>query len=309
MGFNQYHEPRGKRSAHSRRKFLHNSAIIATGGILLSSPFKIKASPQKKWTVGEIIDLFLKEVKGAPFSETVDTLKSGSRDTEVTGIVTTMFATIPVIRKAIEAKANFIIAHEPTFYNHQDNTDWLKDDKVFEYKSALLKDNNITVWRNHDYIHSHHPDGVMDGVIERLGWRQHLKNGDSFFEIPETSLNDLIAHCRKKLGISNVRYIGELSDKCRKVLLMPGAAGGRSQILNTGKMQPDVLLVGELSEWETAEYVRDARAAGNKLSLIVLGHADSEEPGSKYMAEWLKKNVQGMNVIQVPAGNPFKFAK
>lgn len=295
--------------AQSRRKFLHNSAAITAGGILLSSPFSIKGSPSKKWTVGEIIDLFLKEIKGAPFPETVDTLKSGSRDNEVTGIVTTMFATIPVIRKAMEAKANFIIAHEPTFYNHQDNTDWLKDDKVYEYKAALLKDNNITVWRNHDYIHSHNPDGVMDGVIEKLGWKQHLKKEDSFFDIPETSLNDLIAHCRKELGISNVRYIGELSDKCKKVLLMPGAAGGRSQILNTGKMKPDVLLVGELSEWETAEYVRDSRAAGNKLSLIVLGHADSEEPGSKYMADWLKKNVQGMNVIQVPAGNPFKFAK
>src|SRR5215216_79495 len=131
-------------SIHNRRKFLYNSAAIAAGGILLSSPFIAKASSKKTWTVGEIIDLFLKEVNGAPFRQTVDTLKSGSRDNEVTGIVTTMFATIPVIKKAIHAKANFIIAHEPTFYNHTDETDWLKDDKVYQYKAALLKDNNIT---------------------------------------------------------------------------------------------------------------------------------------------------------------------
>ena len=291
----------------NRRKFLLNTAAIAAGGVLISSPFTACASPQKNWTVGEIMDLFLKEIQGAPFPQTVDTLKSGSRDNEVTGIVTTMFATITVIRKAIEAKANFIIAHEPTFYNHLDETDWLKDDKVYQYKAALLKDNNITVWRNHDYIHSHNPDGVMDGVIEKLGWKQYFGNKGDTFEIPETSLNDLIKHSKEKLGVSNVRYIGDASDKCKKVLLMPGAAGGRQQILNAGSMNPDVILVGELSEWETAEYVRDAMAAGNKLSLIVLGHADSEEPGSKYMADWIKKNIQGMNVVEIPAGNPFKF--
>ncbi|HUQ66866.1 MAG TPA: Nif3-like dinuclear metal center hexameric protein [Flavitalea sp.] len=292
---------------HNRRKFLYNAVAIGAGSVLLSSSFASHADVHKKWTVGEIIDLFLKEIKGAPFPQTVDTLKSGSRGNEVTGIVTTMFATIPVIRKAIAAKANFIIAHEPTFYNHTDDTTWLKDDKVYQYKAALLKDNAITVWRNHDYIHSHQPDGVMDGVIEKLGWQKYLKHNDSFFEIPEITLNDLIAQCKKKLGISSVRFIGEQDEKCTKILLMPGASGGRNQIQQTASMHPDVLLVGELSEWETAEYVRDARAAGNKLSLVVLGHADSEEPGSAYMADWCRKNIPGMNIVEIAAGNPFEF--
>lgn len=291
----------------NRRKFLHNTASLAAGGILLSSPFSSSAQQNKTWTVGEIIDLFLKEIKGAPFQQTVDTLKSGSRDSEVTGIVTTMFATIPVIKKTIEQKANFIIAHEPTFYNHTDETDWLKDDSVYKYKAALLKDNNITAWRNHDYIHSHEPDGIMDGVAEKLGWKKFMKGAASNYDIPQTSLKDLIAHCKKSLDISNVRYVGDPSDKCSKVLMIPGAAGGRNQIMAASMAKPDVLIVGELSEWETAEYVRDARAAGNKLSLIVLGHADSEEPGSKYMADWVKKNIAGMKVIEIPAGNPFRF--
>jgi putative NIF3 family GTP cyclohydrolase 1 type 2 len=294
-------------SIHNRRKFLYNSAAMTAGGILLSSPFAARASSKKTWTVGAIIDLFLKEINGAPFPQTVDTLKSGSRDNEVTGIVTTMFATIPVIKKAIDAKANFIIAHEPTFYNHTDETDWLKDDKVYQYKAALLKDNNITVWRNHDYIHSHNPDGVMDGVAEKLGWKKYMMGADSNYDIPQTTLKELIAHCKKSLGISNVRYIGNPSDKCSKVILAPGAAGGRNQIMAASMAKPDVLIVGELSEWETAEYVRDARAAGNHISLIVLGHADSEEPGSKYMADWLKKNIDGVKVLEIPAGNPFSF--
>ena len=289
----------------NRRKFLYNSLSVATGAVIL--PASLKAALYKKWTVGEIIDLFLKEVSGAPFSQTVDTLKSGSRDNQVTGIVTTMFATVPVIRKAIEAKANFIIAHEPTFYNHLDETEWLEDNEVYQYKAKLLKDNNITVWRNHDYIHSHKPDGVMDGVIDRLGWRKYFVETDGYFEVPERALGDLISECKEKLGISNVRYIGDLNEKKKKVVLLPGAWGGRNQIASAGRIKPDVLIVGELSEWETAEYVRDARAMGNKLSLIVLGHADSEEPGSKYMADWIKKNIPEMKVVEIPAGNPLQF--
>lgn len=77
-------------------------------------------------TVGQVIDKFISEVPGGKLKQTVDTLKSGSLDMKVTGIVTTMFATVEVIQKTIALGANFIIAHEPTFYSHQDSTDWLE---------------------------------------------------------------------------------------------------------------------------------------------------------------------------------------
>jgi len=88
---------------------------------------------------------------------------------------------------------------------------------------------------------------------------------------------------------------------------MPGAAGGQRHITNANYFNPDVLIAGEAPEWETVEYVRDARGAGNKLALIILGHADSEEPGSTYMAAWLKKNVPDVPVIEIPAGNALRF--
>src|SRR5205085_12466509 len=133
-------------------------------GMLISSSLESfsegSLAGQKNITVGEIMDRFIIEVPGAPIENTVDTLKAGSRDIVVTGIVTTMFATLEVINKAIALGANFIIAHEPTFYNHRDDTDWLEGDKVYRHKAALLKQHGIAVWRNHDYIHRHVPDGV-----------------------------------------------------------------------------------------------------------------------------------------------------
>src|SRR6187402_2398716 len=89
-------------------------------------------------TVQQVIDIILKNIPVPPIPHTTDTIKAGSTDQIVTGIVTTMFTTIPVIQKAIALKANFIIAHEPTFYNHLDETTWLENDKVWKFKNELL---------------------------------------------------------------------------------------------------------------------------------------------------------------------------
>ncbi len=260
-------------------------------------------------TVGQVIDSILKTIPGAPFPKTVDTLKAGSPDQVVTGIVTTMFTTVDVIRKAIALKANFIIAHEPTFYNHTDTTDWLQQDDVYRYKHDLLTKNNIAVWRFHDYWHAHKPDGIWTGVMAALEWGKYTdpKNPDLITLPSPTPLRQIVAHAKSKLGIRMTRVIGNETQNCQRVLLMPGASGGRSQITALQQTKPDVLLCGELSEWETAEYVRDARAAGQRLSLVILGHEMSEEPGMKYLASWLKDKVPGVPATHVPSGNPFSY--
>ena len=293
----------------NRRTFMSTFTKVVGSGVLLTSVNmnEAKAVQDSGWTVGQIMDLFIKEVPGAPFAQTVDTLKAGNRNIRVSGIVTTMFATVDVIKKAIALKANFIIAHEPTFYNHQDETGWLGSDPVYQYKASLLKDNNIAVWRNHDYIHRLTTDGVRAGVIKRLGWEEFTGSNPNVFEIQPTTLKALITDIKQKLGITSVRYIGGLSESSKKVLLMPGASGGRNQITAIGREKPDVVLCGEISEWETAEYVRDARSKGDKIGLVVLGHIASEEPGSEFLAGWLKANVKGVQVTHVPAENSLMF--
>ena len=297
-----------------RRKFIATLGKAAGSAAVLSLPVMSKANvffdgKRAQITVGGIMDLFIKQVPGAPFEKTVDTLKAGNRDIVVSGVITTMFATVEVIKKAIDTGANFIIAHEPTFYNHEDDVSWLQDNSVYRYKKDLLENHNIAVWRNHDYIHSLQPDGVGEGVLNQLEWKPYYDgNKDAIVNVPAMSLAALIKHAKDKLNIKEVRYIGDLSQSCKKVLLLPGAAGGKTQIEMMNLTKPDVLVCGEIQEWETAEYVRDARSEGNKISLVVLGHIASEEPGSEWMMNWLKKNVPGVPVTHIPAGNSLSFA-
>ena len=71
-------------------------------------------------------------VPGGAQVDTVDTIKSGNGQQICNGIVTTFMATAEVIQKTIDLKANFITTHEPTFYNHLDETEWLQQDQVFQ---------------------------------------------------------------------------------------------------------------------------------------------------------------------------------
>jgi putative NIF3 family GTP cyclohydrolase 1 type 2 len=296
---------------HDRRAFISNmlkaslaSAVVFSAGYARAQPFLMT---NKSYTVGDIMDMILKEIPGAPFSKTVDTLKTGNRDMLVTGILTTMFATVDIIHQAIKLGANFIIAHEPTFYNHTDDLKWAGANHIVDQKLELLEKNKITVWRLHDYLHSFVPDGVTYGVVKNAGWLSYYKTGQRLITIPSVSLGDLAKHLKNKLDIAQVRIIGDPAHACERVALMPGASGGQTHISMVEKEQPDVLVVGEVHEWETAEYIRDTLLLGGKTALIVLGHSVSEEPGLEWLQQWLQPRVSGLKVQHIASRNPFTF--
>ena len=285
----------------SRRHFLLQFASLAIPAVVL-------AKGRENWTVKQVIDLILKSIPGAPFPSTVDTIKAGNIDQRVTGIVTTMFATVDVIRETAKSGANFIIAHEPTFYNHLDESEGFEHDQVYQQKLQLLNKHGIVVWRFHDYIHAHEPDGVYMGVLEAVGWEKYYdKSHRGLLNIQPTTLSGIIQLFELRLKIEHVRYIGEPGHVCKRVLLIPGAAGGKTQIHRLQEFKPDVLIVGELNEWETSEYIRDMRSLGINTSLIVLGHVQSEEPGMKWLAKWLQPQLQGIKVTHLPSKDAFHW--
>ncbi len=299
----------GATNSFDRRQFI--ASVTKTAGIaaLANIPFVLKAAVKSgtDYTIQQVIDIILKEVPGAPFTTTVDTIKSGDANNKVTGIVTTMFATITVIKEAIRLNANFIIAHEPTFYNHTDDLNWVENNKVVAEKKALLDTHKITVWRFHDYWHSVRPDGIFYGVVKKAGWEKYTKPGENTFTIPADTLKNIGLHLKSALNIDQIRVIGDLSKSCKKISLMPGAAGGQRQIMIAETQHPDLLIVGEVHEWETAEYIRDAQLLGHNTALIVLGHSVSEEPGMEWLVNWLHPKIPGINVHQVASKSPFTW--
>lgn len=291
----------------NRRKFIQTGLKTAGTAALLTIPSINLFAMSKEYTVQDIIDIILRDIPGAPFKDTVDTLKSGSNDLKVTGIVTTMFATVEVIKKAAALKANFIIAHEPTFYNHTDDVNWTGENNIVKQKQELLKQDGITVWRFHDHWHAHKPDGILYGVLKKTNWLQYNKNAERVFSIPAISLKQIAEHLKTSLGIQQLRVIGDLSASCERIVLLPGASGGQNQISIAEKEKPDLMIVGEVHEWETPEYFRDANLFSSRTSLIVLGHSVSEEPGMEWLVDWLQPKLEGIKVTHIASNTPFKW--
>ena len=258
-------------------------------------------------TIQDVIDMIVAEVPGAPWEPTVDTIKSGDPTQPVTGVLTTFLATQKTVNLAAQHRMNLIITHEPSFYNHFDKTDWLIDDPVYQAKRKVLEEHNIVVWRFHDYWHAHEPDGITTGALKKLGWEAYSQpNRPRICTIPSTTLSSLALFMKRSFGSERVRVVGHGDMPCKRVGLMLGALGGQSQIEMLREV--DVIVVGEVREWETTEYVRDALVQNTRaVGLIAVGHALSEEPGMAWLAEWLKPRLPGYRVVHTAAEDPFFF--
>lgn len=295
---------------YGRRKFLSSvTSLVGTSMAMALPGVSYAESLGQTFTVSQVIDIIIKEIPGAPFSTTVDQLRSGSMDQEVKGIVTTMFPTIEVIERTAKAGANFIIAHETPFYNNQDETNWLQDDDAYRYKVELLNKHKIALWRFHDYWHAHKPDGIIMGNLIKLGWEKYYDaNKPRLLTLPSPmSLKVIAVRVKERLGISTVRVVGNVDQDCSTLYLAFGFMDSKRQIAAIQDYKPDLILSGETREWETVERIRDGLRMGQKTSLLVLSHSVSEEAGMEYAAKWLQLKLSGLNITHIASTNPFTF--
>jgi putative NIF3 family GTP cyclohydrolase 1 type 2 len=278
---------------------------------LVPAPRAPVAAPARPPTAQEIVDRIRQKVGCTrPPTSTVDTVKAGDGATPVTGIATTFTASVDVLQRAAAAGQNLIIAHEPTFYEHREDTRQIEGDPVLEAKRALLKKHRLVVWRFHDLAHCRQPDVVTEGLVAALGWQKHQRSDrPATFALPPTSLRALAAELRRKLDARAVRVVGKLDARVARVGLLAGASDAANQIRLLARPDIDVLVAGESREWETVEYVRDAVAQGRPKALILLGHVPSEERGMQAAATWLRSFVPEVPVAYVPAGDPFSLAE
>ena len=67
----------------------------------------------------------------------------------------------------------------------------------------------------------------------------------------------------------------------------------------------DLIVAGEVREWENTHYAADIFTAGEKRALVTTGRVVSEEPGMRVCAEWLKSVVKEVPAMWIGAGDPY----
>ena len=234
-------------------------------------------------------------------AQTVDTFKAGRPETIVRGIATTGMATFDVLRRASAAGRNFVITHEPTFYNHQDQTDALQSDQTYLSKLRFIEEQGLVVWRFHDHAHMLRPDPLVVGSARVLGWTQYASPTErGIYVLPPTTLRALAADVARKVNGRFIRVCGDPEMKVTRVALGPGYG------VPSLTQAVDVSIGGEAPEsGGHAEYAMDAQALGHPRGVILLGHMMSEDWGMRAVADWLRSFLTDVPVEWIAAGEPF----
>jgi putative NIF3 family GTP cyclohydrolase 1 type 2 len=267
-------------------------------------------------TAGDVLDRIKKNIGVAWKPDSVDTVKAGELSTVARGIATTSMATMAVLQQAVNAGANLVISAQPTFYGRADlptpptgrgraNQTATPPDPVFSGKNAFITRNKLVVFRLSDHWRLRQPDPLAQGLAAALGWAKYQSAADPLrCDIPTLTLDALASHVKSALrSRGGIRVVGDPRTSVQRV----GLLAGTTPIQAALKMLPqvDVIVAGEVREWESVEYVRDKVFAGEKKGLILIGRTVSEEPGMEVCAGWLKTFVPEVPIRHISAGDVY----
>jgi hypothetical protein len=308
----------------SRREFV---VVAATGATL--APLGLYARPAAAITAQEVIDRIKKHVGVEWTTETVDTFKAGDPATIVKGIVSTSMATMDVLRQAVKARANLVVTCEPTFYARADSAtpparrgggapgDGGRGgaiagavggggtDPVFSAKNDFINRHNLVVWRFSDHWRRRRPDPFAQGLTDAFGWSRFTAADDpTRVSSPAMTLDALASSLKKKLNArGGIRVVGDPAIKVQSIGLLPGTTPLQASLTTLPNV--DVIVAGEVREWESVEYARDAVTGGQPKGLALLGRILSEEPGMNVCARWLRTIVPELPTTWIPVGDPY----
>ncbi len=277
----------------------------------------------------EVIEKILAYHPSTPGYEGCDEFKTGDPEAECTGIVCALSPNIHVLKETIRLGANLLIVHEPTFYTSADQGGWYEDfdNEVYEEKRKLIDDHGITIWRDHDHMHMHDPDSIFTGVLKYMGWedRAVCDRDTGMFahylvDLEPVKLKDLLNEITEKIGLNGLRYIGDPEMTVTRIALVGHLypmyfkdKNGRDveysvNVIKTLEQKADVIMPGEVIDWTTLSYVRDAVELGKKKAVINIGHFNWEELGMKYYKDWLPGLLEEeISVTYVPSKDMYHY--
>jgi hypothetical protein len=178
-------------------------------------------------------------------------------------------------------------------------------DPVLAGKNAFIDKNRLVIFRLNEHWHARKPDPRGVGLANAMGWTRYRVGDDALrYDVPPITLDALAKQLKKVLAArGGMRAIGDPASRVQKVGLLPGFTPLQASLAALPNV--DVLIVGEVQEWEGAAYAQDVVFSGVRKGFISLGRVVSEAPGMQVCADWLKTIVPEVPVRYISAGDPY----
>ena len=251
--------------------------------------------------------LFTLALKDREFNPNGDCCKAGEPEKEIKKLAVTTFPSTDTIKAAAEWGADMLLVHEPLYYDHLDA---YSTKKLETEKRELIEKSRMTIYRFHDHAHFCPEDLIAIGMVKQLGFDADVKyitpgqNVRITLNQPMTAV-EIAKHIEKTLGLRHVRICGQRNLPATVITGMFGAPDGVLDLLQAEDTQ--VILVGETCEWMMAEYARDAGLMGHNKTLLILGHAGSEEAGMVYISDLIAEMMPSLTVKYFPCGEVYTY--
>jgi putative NIF3 family GTP cyclohydrolase 1 type 2 len=188
------------------------------------------------------------------------------------------------------------------------------NDPLYIEKRAYIESNNLVIYRFFENWAARQPDPQLGALIKALGWEKNYRPAEgppwathhaAFIQVPPATLKATAQNIKKTLKMGVIRIIGEPDTRVSKAAVSHGISLLVDLERYFAEPGVDLVIMGEaIWENEGMQYVADIVAAGQKKGLILLGEANSQDPGCGEMATWLKSFVTEVPVEWIPAEDP-----
>jgi len=256
----------------------------------------------------DVVEHFLSRAEWVDRAKTVDRVIAGDPAVDVERCVVTWMPSYDALRAALARDVRLVVCHEPTFWNHRDETP--DDDVQIQTKLAFIRDNELTVVRNHDAWDRWPEIGIP------WAWARHLGLGpvpvdasgvmgyQHRYDIEPVSLGAFarrVAAACAALGEGAVQVSGDLETRVGRI----GVGTGCACLIDAfQKMGCDCSIVCD----DGTCYWRDIeRAKEQGHPVIRVNHGTSEEPGMVTLARYINENVDGLSAEHLPHGSVFRL--
>jgi dinuclear metal center YbgI/SA1388 family protein len=224
----------------------------------------------------------LRSLELPDYSNAVNGLQLQNRSGKVTKVVAAVDATLPVVRKAVEAGADLLIVHHGMFWSGLQP--WTG--AAFE-RMQLALENNLAIYSVHLPLDVHAELGNNAQIAKALG----LTAAGGFLDYKgmavgitcEAALarDEVIARFEKALGGGRVHVCAGGPAVTQRIGISSGGAG--SEVAAAAKAGVDTFITGEGPHW--------SYTLAEELGINVLygGHYATETFGVKALAEHLQE--------------------
>lgn len=230
----------------------------------------------------------------------------GDFEQEIHKIYIALDATDETIAEAASWKADLLLTHHPLIFKG------LKKVNTQDFTGRRV----VALLRNNLSCYAMHTNFDVRGMAELAAERMELADCEVLDvtcecegkcegigrvgTLPmEMTLETCVGRVKQAYGVEMVKVFGDMGSRVKRAAICPGS--GKSVISCAFRAGAEVLVTGDIDHHEGID------AAGQGLAIIDAGHYGVEKLFIPYMAQYLKSLTEGIEILEQPVKQPFRY--